>query len=208
MLSDFDEARSNSGAITSNYECGASLVTQAGSQGSLEQQEDCIIKFDSARPAVWDLPVPEAADVAGGSLLSKCGYDACEFDISSIGKGGTYKIITVEGCLTSDGLESGRGIKTKPCKEGAKNQEWFISGDKGHVVSELNTKWCISNSGQRLVIDLCEEAVAFGYNMFDKSMFLLGNPDKVVTVGVRKNRRVKIERKNGDLSEHIELMKQ
>lgn len=204
MLSDFDEVRSASGLITSNFNCGASLVTQAGSPGSLDKQDECIIEFDSTRPAVWDLPVPEAEDVSGGSLLSGCGYDACEFDASSSGSAKTYKIMTAEGCLTADGLESGRGIKTKPCMGSKRSQEWHVSAD-GHVMSSVDSNWCFAKLGQRLVVDMCDVAPTFGYNAFDKSMYLLSDPSKVVSTGFQSNKRVKIVAKTGELSEHIEI---
>ena len=203
MLSDFHEARNVSGSITSNFKCGASLVTEAGSPGSLEQQEGCIIEFDSARPAVWDLPVPAVEDVSGGSFLSGCGYDACEFDASSSGSGKTFKIVTVEGCLTADGLTGGRGIKTKACV-GSKSQEWYVSED-GRIISSVDSSWCFAKSGQRLVIDMCAVAPAFGYNSFDKTLHLLDNPSMVVSSGFLTNKRVKISLKQGTLSEHVEL---
>lgn len=203
MLSDYDEARSVSGSITSNFKCGASLVTDAGSPGSLEQQESCIIEFDSTRPAVWDLPVPEVEDVPGGSFLSGCGYDACEFDASTSGSSKTFKIVTVEGCLTADGLTGGRGIKTKACV-GSKSQEWYVSED-GHIMSSVDSNWCFAKSGKRLVIDMCHVAPAFGYNAFDKTLHLLDDPNMVVSSGLQTNKRVKISSKQGVLSEHVEL---
>lgn len=60
-----------------------SLVTTAGEMGSLIPQEDCVIGFDSARPLVWDIPVPISDGMNGGSVLSDCGYNACEFSIST-----------------------------------------------------------------------------------------------------------------------------
>jgi len=204
MLSDYDEVRSVSGSITSKFTCGASLVTEAGSPGSLDKQDECVIEFESTRPIVWNLPVPEAEDVSGGSLLSGCGYDACEFDASSSGSAKTYKIMTTEGCLTSDGLVSGRGIKTRPCVGSKQNQKWHVSED-GHVMSSVDSNWCLARLGQKLVIDICDVAPTFGYNAFDKSMYLLSDPSKVVSTGFQSTKRVKVVSKTGSFKEHIEI---
>ena len=78
-LTDYDEAREASGKITAAFTCGVSLVTTAEDAGSLDAQEDCVITFDSARPLVWDIPVPVSGEGSWGrgkSLTKK----ACEFE--------------------------------------------------------------------------------------------------------------------------------
>merc|ERR1711894_242476 len=82
ILTDYDEARKASGSITAGFTCGVSLVTKAEDAGSLDAQEDCVITYDSARPLVWDIPVPISGDksVGLGESLAECGFNACEFD--------------------------------------------------------------------------------------------------------------------------------
>lgn len=85
-LSDYDEARNASGSITAAHTCDISLVTTAGKPGSLEPNNECVIKYDSSRPLVWGIPVPISED---GSLtnqknLTNCGYNACVFNTTRV----------------------------------------------------------------------------------------------------------------------------
>jgi hypothetical protein len=77
MLLDFDAARIVSGKITSDFYCGASLVTTAGQKGSLEQKSCGAVEFDSARPFFWDIPVP-IAPIVGTSRVTGCNFNACK----------------------------------------------------------------------------------------------------------------------------------
>ena len=85
ILTDYGEAREANGSITAAYTCGVSLVTKAEDAGSLDAQEDCVITFDSARPLVWDIPVPISGDgsLGRGRSLTECGFNACEFDTTT-----------------------------------------------------------------------------------------------------------------------------
>jgi hypothetical protein len=80
-LSTFSAARAASGKITADFTCGSSLVTTAGAKGSLVPQAACsAIQYDTARPAVWNIPFPlDSADV-GVVKLSRCNMDACLFN--------------------------------------------------------------------------------------------------------------------------------
>ena len=82
LLSDYDAARDASGSITAAFTCGVSLVTKAEDAGSLDPQDNCVIAFDTARPIVWEIPVPLVGDgsLEIGPSLVECGFDACEFD--------------------------------------------------------------------------------------------------------------------------------
>ncbi len=93
ILSDYDTAREDSGSITAAFTCGVSLVTRAEDAGSLDPQEDCVITFDSARPLVWDIPVPLAGDgsLGSGKNLKECGFNACEFKTKAGKVGKTSK---------------------------------------------------------------------------------------------------------------------
>jgi len=82
-VSDYATARSSSEGITSDFYCGASLITYAGEQGSLEKQADCgVITFSAERPAEWSISVP-ASFMSGegkkgkGKPLVNCGGNAC-----------------------------------------------------------------------------------------------------------------------------------
>merc|ERR1712150_76360 len=204
MLSDFETARNVKGGITANFECGASLKTEAGAPGSLEKQDSCIIEFDTMRPAVWNLPVPEVEDMSGGSLLTDCGYDACEFNID---EGKVFTFVTIEGCLSGQGMVRGKRIRTRMCKEGYKNQLWRVHDD-GKISSVVDPNWCFAKSGLDLVIDKCngDNVERFGYNLFDKSLYLLEDTNKVVSTGSLMKERLKIGAKLGSSNEHIELI--
>lgn len=53
-------------------------MTTAGQPGSLVEQEACsAISFDSARPALWDIPVPTDGDPVTSPPLTGCGKDGC-----------------------------------------------------------------------------------------------------------------------------------
>lgn len=188
-LADFDEARSNSGSLTAGFSCGASLVTLAGSPGSLEKQDNCIIEFDSERPAVWELPVPNP-EFAKSVFLLNCGYDACDFNPE--GSEGVVRFLTAEGCLTSEGLKRGRGIKTKPCNSW-KSQYWNVEKD-GKISSTVDPSWCFAKDGQRLVIDKCDSqnVVMFGFNQFEGVMYVKNDPDIVLSTGYDRNERIKL----------------
>ena len=82
ILSDYDAAREASGSITAAFTCGVSLVTKAEDAGSLDPQDNCVNTFDTARPIVWEIPVPLVGDgsLEIGPSLVECGFDACEFD--------------------------------------------------------------------------------------------------------------------------------
>ncbi len=112
--------------------------------------------------------------------------------------------MTAEGCLSSSGLVSGNRIKSKPCRR-TNSQVWKVSDD-GRIMSTVDSNWCFSKSGQTLVIDMCDNAPSFGYNVFDNTLHLLKNPNKVVSTGYLSNSRVKIVQKTGGLSEHVELV--
>ena len=208
ILSDYDVVRTNSTSITSNFECGASLETTAGSPGSLVKQDGCIIEFESERPAVWDLPIPTTEDskAPGRSLLSDCDFNSCEFDTSDSGNAKTYQFVTSEGCLTSDGLVNGRGIKTRPCGD-KMSQKWHVD-EVGRIVSSVNDQFCFSKSGQQLVLDECNSnrVLKFGYNAFDKTLFTRDSRRKVISVGSQGSKRVKLVKGRGTLSEIVELV--
>jgi len=94
-VSDYATARSSSGGITSDFYCGASLITYAGEQGSLEKQADCgVITFSAERPAEWSISVPESftsreGKKGKGKPLVKCGGNACI--VTKDGKQGKLK---------------------------------------------------------------------------------------------------------------------
>ena len=98
MLQSFEEARGNgnqatsravgtaivdNGQLTAAFTCDAQLVTTAGEKGSLEKvDESCTAKFDSERPAVWDIPLPaRAEDDPGLKSFENCGMDSCTVDV-------------------------------------------------------------------------------------------------------------------------------
>jgi hypothetical protein len=76
-LQNFTTARSLSGGITGEFVCDSSLVTTAGSAGSLNEQAACsAITFMKSRPSVWDLPVP-IVPLVSSVALTNCGMDGC-----------------------------------------------------------------------------------------------------------------------------------
>ena len=207
IVSDFETVRNVSGGITANFKCGASLKTEAGAPGSLEKQDTCIIEFDTTRPTVWSLPVSQIDDTSGGSLLTDCGYDACEFDVD---EGKVFQFATVEGCLLSGGdkMFGGKIIRTRVCQTREKNQLWKVH-DNGKISSMVDSDWCFAKFRQNLVIDKCDgdRTVRFGYNVFDKSLYLLDEfMNMVVSTGDMINRKVRITSKVGTSNEHIELV--
>jgi hypothetical protein len=83
-LRSYSDARAVSGKVTSDFYCGASLVTTAGKPGSLVEQEGCgVTEFDSDRPFFWDIPVIMTPVVDDGEQekLTNCGLNACVGDI-------------------------------------------------------------------------------------------------------------------------------
>lgn len=83
MLLDFDEAREESGMITSDFYCGGSFVTTAGQKGSIVEQESCgAIEFDSERPFFWDIPVP-VTPIVGTQRITGCNFNACKVSVKA-----------------------------------------------------------------------------------------------------------------------------
>ena len=92
------------------------------------------------------------------------------------------------------------------CK-GYKSQLWTIHDD-GKISSVVNPNWCFAKSGLDLVIDKCDgdKVKRFGYNLFDKSLYLLEDTNMVVSTGNLMKERIKIASKVGSSNEHIELV--
>lgn len=60
-------------------------MTTAGQPGSLVEQEACsAISFDSARPALWDIPVPTDGDPVTSPPLTGCGKDGCASGLDTV----------------------------------------------------------------------------------------------------------------------------
>ena len=86
VLSNYSNARAaSSGGLVADFMCDAQLVTTAGEPGSLERGDACsVIEFDTARPAVWSLPVPTATTQSlETTALTDCGHRQCEFDVAT-----------------------------------------------------------------------------------------------------------------------------
>jgi hypothetical protein len=83
LTSNYVAARAlNNDGITAAHICDSHLTTTAGMPGSLDRDDSACgtIKFASARPALWELPVPESDDLEGVATLSDCGMLECKFD--------------------------------------------------------------------------------------------------------------------------------
>lgn len=58
ILTNYTAARAKSGNVTASFHCGGSFVTEAKKPGSLVPQSCGAIKFDSKRPAFFDMTLP------------------------------------------------------------------------------------------------------------------------------------------------------
>ena len=187
--------------MTAAYTCGVSLVTTAGEPGSLVPQDECEIKFDTERPAVWDLPVPITGAADGDSLYG-CGYNACEFDATG---DVAFSVVSEKGCLTAQNFNVGSPIKAVECK-GFKIQMWMVD-EIGQIHSMKDTSKCLMKDGVRLVLGECDDSgedisTQFGYNSFDNTLFFANNAFKVADV---TGSTVKMPKKKiGDSKQKVE----
>ena len=187
--------------MTAAYTCGVSLVTTAGEPGSLVPQDECEIKFDTERPAVWDLPVP-ITGAPGGDSLYDCGYNACEF----VATGNVaFSVVSEKGCLTAQNFKVGAPIKAMECK-GFKIQMWMVD-EIGQIHSMKDTSKCIMKDGVSLILGECDDSgedisTQFGYNSFDNTLFFAKNAFRVADVTGSSVKMMK--KKIGDMNQKME----
>jgi len=80
LVQDFDVARGD--ALTAPFSCKASMMTPADTPGTLNRSEECVIGFDSTRPAVYDIAVPAGVN-STEVVLADCGYQGCSTSFSA-----------------------------------------------------------------------------------------------------------------------------
>lgn len=84
ILTNYTTARRNN-TIVAPFTCDAQLTTTAGKPGSLDRTAVCsLVKFETKRSAIWNMPFPKPTTDGLKTSLSKCGFDECAFSIPDV----------------------------------------------------------------------------------------------------------------------------